>query len=539
MSEKIIINNWLKCYLIGAMSQTKADDGGSGWREKLSQELISLIDINGNPVYIFNPCTSEKDKVGLSPKEFHKKIKGWLSSGNNDKVAEGSDLIWNGKTYIEKDELGDVKLIKIPGDNDFVENSDFLVLRIEEGDKPCVAKNTKVLMADWTQKNVQDVKVGDKIIGFEKLNGKTILKESIVYRSIKTGYRKCINVSDDKNNKIKVTEDHKFLTKNKKKGSVYTEVKNISNAFSLINEPTNKDFLKGWLTGYFQNDGCFSENWQRHSIIVVSNKQEEILRVKEILDLFNFSCAITSNKNKESKTKIYKLVVGKRGDYFELSDWARNHPPSRTFIRGWLAGAIDADGCIGKEYIEYSQSKINIDNIKIFKDYCKKLNIHYSVHFRKRDNLKIFGRKIKSSGEYSFKLSKTIAFLIPSQLKYKRDKFTLSIDKLNSNIKIEKSNRTYVYDLTTSTGNFVANGFIVHNCGTFFEAGYGNKLKIPIYVLQTMPRENYPESLVGWIFGSGGKFFDNSTQLIDFLKDTYKLKIKKEDKNDNQKEKDK
>ncbi|MEK6880094.1 MAG: hypothetical protein AABY22_10820, partial [Nanoarchaeota archaeon] len=134
--DKIIINNWLKTYLIGPMTQTQANDEGAGWRLKLTKELESRIDENGNPIFIFNPCLLEQSKVGLNPKEFHKKIKGWVSSGNNDKVAEGSDLIWNGKTYLEREEDGTVRLIKLPGDNDYVEMSDFLICKIEEGDGP-------------------------------------------------------------------------------------------------------------------------------------------------------------------------------------------------------------------------------------------------------------------------------------------------------------------------------------------------------------------------------------------------------------------
>ena len=135
--EKTIINNWIKTYLIGAMTQTQADDCGVGWREAISKELFRLRDSSGNPLYIFNPCLMEQSKVGLNPKEFHAKIKGWLASGNNDKVAEGSDLIWRGKTLIEREEDGSVRLIRLPGDNDYVENSNFLICRIERNDAPC------------------------------------------------------------------------------------------------------------------------------------------------------------------------------------------------------------------------------------------------------------------------------------------------------------------------------------------------------------------------------------------------------------------
>ena len=126
------INNYLKCYLIGPIEQTKAGDSGTGWRDKLKPELESLINTDGNPLYVYDPCAEEANKVGYSPKEFHKKLKGWLASGNNDKIAEGSDLIWKGKSYLEEG-----KLIHILGDIDYVRTSNFLIMRMDEGDIPC------------------------------------------------------------------------------------------------------------------------------------------------------------------------------------------------------------------------------------------------------------------------------------------------------------------------------------------------------------------------------------------------------------------
>lgn len=135
--KEIIINNWIKTYLIGAMSKTQDGDSGAGWRQNIQTELETRIDINGNPIFVFNPCTEEQNKVGLNPLEYHKKINGWLNSGNNDKVAEGSDLIWNGKHYIVLDENGKPYLKVIPGDNFYVENSNFLICKINPKDSPC------------------------------------------------------------------------------------------------------------------------------------------------------------------------------------------------------------------------------------------------------------------------------------------------------------------------------------------------------------------------------------------------------------------
>ena len=136
MSE--IINSYIKTYLIGPMEKTKAGDSGRGWRDKIRPDLESLVDQYGCPVYVFDPTREETCKVDMEPKVFHKKIMGWIASGNNDKVAEGTTLIWHGKSTLEPTEdPSRFKLVHIMGDIDYVRKSTFLIMRMEEGDSPC------------------------------------------------------------------------------------------------------------------------------------------------------------------------------------------------------------------------------------------------------------------------------------------------------------------------------------------------------------------------------------------------------------------
>ena len=135
--KNLIINNWLKTYLIGPMENVAKKDGGRGWRDNITLEIMNRVDENNNPIYIFNPCKEEQNKTGMVQEVLHKKIQGWLASGNNDMIKENGSLIWQGKTYIETDENGKARLIKILGDVDYVRNSNFLICRMEKGDHPC------------------------------------------------------------------------------------------------------------------------------------------------------------------------------------------------------------------------------------------------------------------------------------------------------------------------------------------------------------------------------------------------------------------
>ena len=137
MNKQKVINDWLKTYLIGPMEDTEANDGGRGWRAKLREELAKRKDVDGREIYVFDPTLEEQSKIGMESEEFHKKVQGWLASGNNDLIAEHGALIWKGKTYLEKSEEGRARLIHILGDVDYVTNSNFLIMRMEPKDRPC------------------------------------------------------------------------------------------------------------------------------------------------------------------------------------------------------------------------------------------------------------------------------------------------------------------------------------------------------------------------------------------------------------------
>jgi hypothetical protein len=63
-------------------------------------------------------------------------------------------------------------------------------------------------------------------------------------------------------------------------------------------------------------------------------------------------------------------------------------------------------------------------------------------------------------------------------------------------------------------------------CGTYGEALMAYERNIPIYLIQTMALSKYNKSFLGWVLGSGGSILPNQKQLLEFLDDKYKLKVK-------------
>jgi len=131
MDKTTIVNCKYKTYLIGSMEDPAKKDEGKGWRDKLEPELLA------RSIYAFNPTREEIKKVGMPTDELMEKLNGWQLSGNWELFLEYMRRIWRGVSYLEVDkESGATQDVRILGDVDYVEHSDFLIMNLEEGDKP-------------------------------------------------------------------------------------------------------------------------------------------------------------------------------------------------------------------------------------------------------------------------------------------------------------------------------------------------------------------------------------------------------------------
>ena len=79
----------------------------------------------------------------------------------------------------------------------------------------CFVKGTKILMADLTYKNIEDIKLGDEVMGFQehrRFGEKIKIASTLVTSPIMKRKRKIYKLSCDKAGDIFVTADHPMLT---------------------------------------------------------------------------------------------------------------------------------------------------------------------------------------------------------------------------------------------------------------------------------------------------------------------------------------
>src|SRR5208282_2662049 len=125
----------------------------------------------------------------------------------------------------------------------------------------CFKAGCRVLMADWTEKPIEELNPGDEIIGFEQL-GKwnTRFKKTKVVRTFRRRAR-VAEVTIDDGRKIYPTFDHRFLRPQNGGEHRYLPLRVGTSLVSVYNptaapSPASQRKLD-WLSGIIDGEGSF------------------------------------------------------------------------------------------------------------------------------------------------------------------------------------------------------------------------------------------------------------------------------------------
>lgn len=227
----------------------------------------------------------------------------------------------------------------------------------------CHAKDTPIVMADGTRKMVQDVKVGDKLMG---VNGQTRVVESLI-----RGNDKLFKVNQSRAESYVVNEGHvlslKYTASREYKGYKKGDIVNIRLHDFLEIPESSRRFFKGYKSAYELGEKDFKippyilglwlgdglKNGAKFSV----NKNEE----KIIKDLEEYAISIGRKlKIDEDGEKCYAVTISDKDKQHELNPFRQalkdlnlvdnKHIPEEYFFGSTkqrselLAGLINTDG---------------------------------------------------------------------------------------------------------------------------------------------------------------------------------------------------
>ena len=321
----------------------------------------------------------------------------------------------------------------------------------------CVSEGSKILMADCSYKNIEDVNIGDEVISITEKKPFKIVK-AIVENKIYNGIKDTVSISNEINS-LELTPDHKIFCKINYFDKRWKKIQDFSpnyEAYSIPNITTDiKSYYEGVFLGFLESEGSFKRNGIEKSI----GQKVETDALQFVLDYLNIK--YTKYPDKTIENFYYFYLSTKNNPYIDSLYSKLKNDSSIQY--GFLVGFILGDGgCYYRKCQDRRKRELLIvqkNKCELLEDILAKRNVRYAKYNHSHKNgMFVYNIKlldIPLFSPYSKKGKKYSEVILGcSLIPFIRKPLIIS-----KNIKQNK-----VWDLTTSSGSFIANGFVVHNC---------------------------------------------------------------------------
>src|SRR4029453_2008884 len=347
----------------------------------------------------------------------------------------------------------------------------------------CVSGDTPILLGDGRLKPLAKIQVGDVVYGTERRGPYRRYVPTPVlahWETIKPGYR----VTLEDGTELLTSGDHRFLTalrgwkhvapadRGQGQRPSLTTNNNLLGVGGFAGPPIEDEEYRRWYaTGMIRGDGHVgSYRYRRpskrerqiHSFRLALVDEEGLDRTATYLSLFGietrrfpFQAATTTHK------ALSAIATARRDDVQRVRDLIRwPASPSISWRKGFLAGIFDAEGSGSREVIRIT----NTDNVIIRQivESLKALEFSAVVEDLHLDDC---CRNVRLVGGFRERL----AFLhsVDPAITRKRtfDGLAIKSDVPLRVTAIEPLGFDLpMFDITTGTGDFIADGVVSHNC---------------------------------------------------------------------------
>jgi hypothetical protein len=360
----------------------------------------------------------------------------------------------------------------------------------------CHPADTQILMANFSLKVIADVKIGDAIIGLKKTDNKGFYKFTRSYVVDKSQRLAKTLRFVTTHGVIRCTPEHPLMGSTAKRHCTdwkaarsfspyenirYLPVRNRRN-YSLIQR-------LGYLKGIRDGDGCVISTGKvgkcrRFEIVCVDKELSHKIKTefKKVLGI-------------DLRTGIKKASPGGWGgdcpmlltsitkDVLSLESKTKFQHKNTDFAKGYLAGMLDTDGSVACKSIRISQSKTaNREKYNNIMACCVLLGLAYieeEVGIRIKSNFKVRCAFLFDYGVYHSKKAEGLLL-----------GYTVKGSEHSMIQEIAAHSEELVFNLQTECENFIANGFVVHNC--YMKRFKQNKIRLDTKEFKTdLGKDNF------------------------------------------------
>jgi DNA repair photolyase len=355
----------------------------------------------------------------------------------------------------------------------------------EHGCSYCVHGDTPVLLGNGRTRPIAELRVGDEIYGTTRSGWyRRYVKSRVLahWSVIKPAYRIVLEDGTE----LITSGDHRFLTERGwkfVKGTMgrsdiqrpYLTTNNKLMGTGAFAKPPIKDhdYKLGYLCGIIRGDANLaSYPYQRangnravmHSFRLALCDEEALWRANEYLHEFQVHAReFAFQQATATRRAMYGIRTGTRAGVDRirsLISWPAD--PSRTWSAGFLSGIFDAEGSFSTCVLRISNTDSEI--IDWIRRSLSVFGFRFSIEPGKRDRPKPVDVVRLDGG-----LREHLRFFHAVDPAISR-KLNIEGQAVKSNallriVRIEPAGRAMrLYDITTETEDFIANGVVSHNC---------------------------------------------------------------------------
>ena len=342
----------------------------------------------------------------------------------------------------------------------------------------CEAGETPILMADGTAKPLANVRVGDRIYGTVRdgYYRRYVITEVLAHWStVKPAYR----VTLEDGTTLISSGDHRFLTQRGWKHVTGAEqgpdqrpfltTNNKLMGFGGFADPPKESvpYRRGYLCGIIRGDGTLKRyetagGSVSHQFRLALIDHEALARTRDYLATFAvLTREFDFSAGEWSKRPMRAISTGSRSSWESIEHQIKwPNFPCRDWLCGFLAGIFDAEGSYSKGVWRMSNTDPEI--IQWTTRALRELGFEYVLErpgnpeeivvVRLRGGLKEVMRFFHTTDPAITRKRSIEGMALKSDANLK----VAAIEPLGLDLPM--------YDITTGTGDFIANGVVSHNC---------------------------------------------------------------------------
>lgn len=361
----------------------------------------------------------------------------------------------------------------------------------------CLSGDTKILMEDFSSKDIKDVIVGDKVLAFNELSENKNTQNKLRIATVEQLHHRTaetIIITFDNNESITITPNHKLLARRNTSGNsdykeagkfkvgqyVYTSQNQNDNIIDCTNDINYKI---GYVLGMMQGDGSYKHyidknGYDMYKVRLAVKDDEIITRTSKYMSDLGIEYYISdfevSKKHKEIKPAIF---ANKRESYeklinIESENFNRNN--SIEYYKGYLAAMFDAEGNHYKKSNTIRIFNSDLAYIREIETALKAINVRYTVESKAKtiNNKDMYVIRILNTEKQYNQSLKFIKEIFPAVKRKGIENFyEKSLFYRKKITKIEKGNSIEVYNIGTTERTYIANNILVHNCYEIHKTG--------------------------------------------------------------------